>query len=400
MPRRYWVEVNLFDLLIVILVAAAILIGISSGALPQVGGLLGAFVGGALAIAMLPWVEPFLDRVDPGQRAIIVLAAILIVVGVGEAVGSAFGRLAAYRLRETPLRTVDRLLGGLVGGGQALLVIWLIGGLLAAGPLRSLATQAQTSLIVRSLDSVLPAPTEIAVQLGRLLDDTGLPRVFVGLEPLPAPPVDQPTDPAAEAIARPAEPSTVRVTARTCQFLSSGSGFTIAPHYVVTNAHVVAGSDGIGLTATDGSRYDAIPVFDDPELDVALLWAPNLGTPSMRFASSDPDRGAIGATIGYPHGGALTVSPAAVAGSYVAEGRDIYGEQRVSRMILELRAAVDQGDSGGPLVLQDGSVGGVVFAESRTDEAVGYALTPTAVARAIEPAVGRTSSVETGPCIR
>ena len=391
---------NLFDLLIVLLVSAAILIGLSSGALPQVGGLLGAFVGGALAIAMLPWVEPVLDRVEPGQRAIIVLAAILIVVGVGEAIGSAFGRLTAYRLRGTPLRTVDRLLGGIVGGAQALLVIWLIGGLLAAGPMRYFASQAQTSVIVRGLDSVLPAPTEIAVQLGRLLDDTGLPRVFIGLEPLPAPPVDQPTDPAAEAIARPAEPSTVRVTARTCQFLSSGSGFTIAPHYVVTNAHVVAGSDAIGLTATDGSHYDAIPVFDDPELDVALLWAPNLAIPAMRFAASDPDRGAVGATIGYPHGGALTVSPAAVAGSYVAEGRDIYGEQRVSRMILELRAAVDQGDSGGPLVLQDGTVGGVVFAESRTDDVVGYALTPTAVARAVEPALGRTSAAGTGPCIR
>jgi S1-C subfamily serine protease len=392
--------VNLFDLLIVLLVSAAILIGLSSGALPQIGGLLGAFVGGALAIAMLPWVEPVLDRVEPGQRAIIVLAAILIVVGVGEAIGSAFGRLTAYRLRGTPLRAVDRLLGGIVGGGQALLVIWLIGGLLAAGPMRYFASQAQTSVIVRGLDSVLPAPTEIAVQLGRLLDDTGLPRVFIGLEPLPAPPVDQPTDPAAQAIARPAEPSTVRVTARTCQFLSSGSGFTIAPHYVVTNAHVVAGSDAIGLTATDGSHYDAIPVFDDPQLDVALLWAPNLGTPAMRFAASDPDRGTVGATIGYPHGGALTVSPAAVAGSYVAEGRDIYGEQRVSRMILELRAAVDQGDSGGPLVLQDGTVGGVVFAESRTDDGVGYALTPTAVARAVEPALGRTGAANTGPCIR
>ena len=49
-------------------------------------------------------------------------------------------------------------------------------------------------------------------------------------------------------------------------------------------------------------------------------------------------------------------------------GRDIYDQTRVKRDILELRAEVDRGDSGGPLILKDGTVGGVVFAESRTDD--------------------------------
>jgi hypothetical protein len=72
----------------------------------------------------------------------------------------------------------------------------------------------------------------------------------------------------------------------------------------------------------------------------------------------------------------------------------------VSRAVVELRAQIDQGDSGGPLILSDGTVGGVVFAEARTDEEVGYALTPTAVARAVEPAIGRTGLADTGACIR
>ena len=72
----------------------------------------------------------------------------------------------------------------------------------------------------------------------------------------------------------------------------------------------------------------------------------------------------------------------------------------MSRTILELRAEIDQGDSGGPLILADGTVGGVVFAEARTDDSVGYALTPTAVARAVEPSLGRTGPVDTGSCIR
>ena len=51
----------------------------------------------------------------------------------------------------------------------------------------------------------------------------------------------------------------------------------------------------------------------------------------LRLAASDPDRGAVGAALGYPGGGALTVVPAAVTGSYRATGRDIYDAARVDR---------------------------------------------------------------------
>jgi S1-C subfamily serine protease len=391
--------VNLFDVLVLCLVIAAVLIGISSGALPQVGGLLGAFAGAVAAITILPALETPLGRVPIEYRPIAVLGGLLLVVGLGEAIGSGVGRAIAVRLRGGVLGTLDRALGGVVGAAQAILVVWLVGGLLAAGPMRGLALQAQTSFIVRGLSGVLPPPTEIAAELGTLLDDTGIPDLFVGLDPLPAPDVDRPTDPAARAIAAAATASTFRISAATCQFTSSGSGFAIARGYVVTNAHVVAGATTIRIRAQNGPTLDAVPVFDDPDLDIALLWAPALDAPALRFAASDPRRGATGATLGFPHAGALTIEPAAVSAAYTANGRDIYGEQRVTRTILELRSVVDQGDSGGPLILTDGTVGGVVFAEARTDPNVGYALTPTKVATAVAPAIGRTGQVDTGACI-
>jgi S1-C subfamily serine protease len=293
---------------------------------------------------------------------------------------------------------IDRLLGAGVGAAQALLIVWLTGGLLAAGPSPSLASQAQTSVIVRGLNGVLPAPTELAGELARLLDDTGLPNLFVGLEPLPAPPVELPSDPFVRGLAAKAQPSTVKVSAATCLSLSSGTGFVIDRGYVVTNAHVIAGAGTIRVTL-GGDAFDATAVLLDPKLDIALLWVPRLTAPSLAFASIDPARGASGATLGFPGGGRLTVEPAAVAGNYTAEGFDIYDEERVSRRILELRATVDRGDSGGPLILADGTVGGVVFAEARTDDDVGYALTPTSVRTAITPALGRTSTVPMGECI-
>ena len=76
------------------------------------------------------------------------------------------------------------------------------------------------------------------------------------------------------------------------------------------------------------------------------------------------------------------------------------GKSRVTRRILELRSRVRPGDSGGPLVLQNGSVGGVVFAESKVDPTVGYALSPRQVWQRIAPAIGDRAAVPTGPCLR
>jgi S1-C subfamily serine protease len=388
----------MFDVVVIALVVIATLFGYRSGALPQLAGLLGAVAGGALAVLALPHLETALEGIEPSIRAFVVLAGILFSVGLGEAIGSAIGRSAAVLLGKGVFGAIDRLLGACVGAGQALLVVWLTGGLLAAGPSPSLAGQAQTSVVVRGLNQVLPAPTELAGELARLLDDSGLPNLFVGLEPLPAPPVELPNDPFVRALAARAQPSTVKVTAATCLSLSSGTGFVVDRGYVVTNAHVIAGASTIRVTL-DTNAFDAVPVLLDPRLDIAVLWAPRLAAPALRFATSDPVRGADGATLGFPGGGGLAVEPAAVAGSYAAQGRDIYGEAKVTRKILELRAKVDRGDSGGPLILADGTVGGVVFAEARTDADVGYALTPTSVAIAISPALGRTGAVATGACI-
>jgi S1-C subfamily serine protease len=91
---------------------------------------------------------------------------------------------------------------------------------------------------------------------------------------------------------------------------------------------------------------------------------------------------------------------AGVNDDYPATGRDLYGQQDVTRSIVELHATIERGDSGGPFVLSDGSVGGVVFAQSRSDTSVGYALAPVEVAKAIDPWLTATQEVPTGDCIR
>ena len=105
----------------------------------------------------------------------------------------------------------------------------------------------------------------------------------------------------------------------------------------------------------------------------ALACPPCASRPRIRSAARKA------AALGYPGGGALTVMPAAVSGRYQAIGFDIYDEGRVRREILELRAAIERGDSGGPLILENGTVGGVIFAESRTNETSGTPWHPASV---------------------
>lgn len=390
---------NLFDLIALLVLAVAIIAGIRTGALPQVGGIAGALGGIVAILALAPWLLDVTRGFEPIPRAMIVLGSVLGAVLIGEGIGSTLGQALAAQLRHDVLSGADRLVGGFVGFGQAILIIWLAGGLLAAGPFPTLARTATQSVIVRGVDGVLPPPTEVVGQIAGALDASGLPDVFIGLDPLPLPAVDTPTDRQAQQIAASALASTGRITTRACTTQVTGTGILIGKGYMVTNAHVVAGASTIRIALGD-RLVDGVPVLFDPNLDVALLYAPGLTGAGLSLARSTPDRGTTGAALGYTGGGPLAVLPAAVAGSYQATGRDIYDRHLVTREILELRAAVEPGDSGGPLILSDGSVGGLVFAELRSDPNVGYALSPTAVESRISPAIGRTRAVGVGPCIR
>jgi S1-C subfamily serine protease len=391
--------VNPLDLLAIVLIVIAVLLGIRSGALPQLLGLAGAAVAALAGLAILPSVTPFLDELSTPVRAIVVLAVLMGLVGIGETLGATMGRQASKALGNGVFGTLERVAGGIVGGAQAILILWLAGGVIAAGPFPNLAQVAQRSVALRLVDAFLPPPTEIVLELGELLDDSGLPNVFIGLEQLPAPDINLPSDAVARGIGERAGPSVLRVVADGCDQRASGSSFVIAPEYIVTNAHVVVGADSV-FVQTSSDSFRAIPVLVDLELDVAVLWADGVGAQPLRFATSEPTRGDLGATIGYPGGGGEAVKPATVAATYHATGLDVTGEERVTRRIIELRARVIPGDSGGPFVLEDGTVGGVVFAESRVDPTVGYALSAREVSNRVAPAIGRQQPVSSGPCVR
>ncbi len=391
--------INTLDLVVVVLVIVAALIGYRSGAIPQVLGLIAAGAAIVMIVHFAPEITTAMAGIEQPARAIVAIVGAFLIVAGAQAIGAGLGGRARNLVGSGIAGRIDSLLGAAVGAAEALVVVWLVGGLLATSSLPAIAGLAQQSVAVRSLLQLLPPPGEVIGEVGAIVGESGLPQVFSGLEPLPAAPVDLPPEAKAAAMAARALAGTVRVESHGCGETFSGTGFAVRPGYFLTNAHVVAGATRITIQGATGSTPGTVVLFD-PDLDIAVIHAPGLLAPPLDLATTAPGRGTIGAALGYPNGGGLTVIPAAVTAQVRARGRDLYGEAAVVRDVLELRAAIEPGDSGGPLVLADGTVGGVVFAESRTDASVGYALDPTDVAVAVGPGLGASEPVATGPCIR
>ena len=388
---------NALDLLLLVLVALSGVAGYRRGFTLQAfgfGGLLIGLVAGAL---LAPLIGGVVD--GPNARAGIAVLVLLAVAALGNAAGWFVGVRARDRA-STKFGKADSVAGSAVAVVASLLAIWFLSLNLVNGPFPAVASEIRGSAVVRTLDAALPQPPSLLAQVRRLFNRFGFPDVFSGIPPLPAEPVSPPTQEEARAAGEAAASSTVQVIGPACDAIQEGSGFVAAEGYVVTNAHVVAGMDDPQVRSAVGGSTDATTVLFDPDLDLAILSIADTPGPPLPLATELLERGAPGAVLGYPEGGPLDVRRAAVRRTFAnVVGLDIYGHGEVDRQVLELQTLVRPGNSGGPFVLPDGRVAGVVFAASSSDEDVGYAIAATEVDDPLRSAIGRTTPVDTGPCI-
>jgi S1-C subfamily serine protease len=387
--------VNRLDVLLIALVVVAGVSGYRRGLTLQAFAFGGLLVGLAVGAVVAPPLARLAET--PGAQAAVATVTLIVLAALGDGTGWLLGNRIRERARASRLRSADAVGGSMVAVLASLLAIWFVALNLVSGPFPVVAKEIRGSVIVRALDDALPEPPSLLAQVRSFFNRFGFPDVFSGIPPLPAEPVEPPTAAQARAAFDAAAGSTVRIDGEACGHIQEGSGFVAEDGYVVTNAHVVAGVGEPIVTMPDRASRPATTVLFDPDLDLAVLLVAD--TPPALSLDADAERGDAGAVLGYPGGGPLTGERAAVLRPIEAIGRDIYGTAEAVRSVLELQTVVRPGNSGGPFVLADGSVAGVVFAASSTDDDVGYAIAAEDVRPRLEDAVGSTAEVGTGPCI-
>ncbi len=135
-----------------------------------------------------------------------------------------------------------------------------------------------------------------------------------------------------------------------------GSGFIIsADGYILTNAHVVAGSSEVTVRLADAkSEFKAKVVGADERTDIALLKVDETGLPVAKLGkSSTLEPGQWVAAIGSPFGFANTITAGIVSATQRALPAETY------LPFIQTDVAVNPGNSGGPLLNLDGEVVGI-----------------------------------------
>ena len=149
---------------------------------------------------------------------------------------------------------------------------------------------------------------------------------------------------------------TVRVTG------AIGSGFVVSRQgYVVTNDHVVEGSNGaMSVAFSDGSTAPATVVGRDPESDIAVIKVVKSNLTPVQLGDSDTI--AVGDPV-LAFGSPLALVNTVTAGIVSAVDRTIQAGDPGGTVryyaAIQTDAAVNQGNSGGPLVDAAGRVIGM-----------------------------------------
>lgn len=387
------------DLAVIAVAFIAAVSGWRSGALGSLLSFVGVVLGAVAGVLLAPHVVANID--GPRTKLFVTLFLILALVVVGEIAGVVLGRAVRGAIRNPMMRTFDSTIGVALQIVAVLVAAWMLTYPLQSSDQPNLAAAVRGSQLLKEVNDVAPNwLRSVPTRLSALLDTSGLPDVLQPFQRTPTRAVDAPDAAlAADPVVAATRPSVVKLRgmAPGCQKVLEGTGFVVAPNRVMSNAHVVAGSESVTVEA-DGQEYDAFVVSFDPLADISILDVPNLPSAPLQFSETPATSGSDAVVMGYPGGGDFVATPARIREVIELSGPDIYRTATIEREVYTIRGSVRPGNSGGPMIDRNGKVLGVVFGAAVDDADTGFVLTANEVSRQLEK-LGNTQPVTTGACV-
>jgi serine protease Do len=159
-----------------------------------------------------------------------------------------------------------------------------------------------------------------------------------------------------------------------------GSGIIIDNRgHILTNNHVIDGTDRLRVTFGDSKQVNAKVVGKDEETDLAVVRA-DLDTNSndgitlqpANFGNSEELKvGQIVMALGNPFG--LTGGPTVTAGIISSLNRNVQFDNGILELV-QTDAAINPGNSGGPLINTNGEVVAINTAKIPYGQGIGFAV--------------------------
>ncbi|WP_075724407.1 MarP family serine protease [Corynebacterium aquilae] len=391
---------TIIDVIVIIALLSALAVGWRQGVIAASLSILGVIAGlfGGMLVT-----ERLANSTDnPGLRILLVLGAYILLIAIGHMAGSAIGAALRDRMRFKSSQRIDSLLGAVFQTFATLVVLWLIAGPLASSNITGVNTAVSQSQIMRSVDGHMPKQaSQLPNKLAALLSESGLPPLIspftdhAGTD-VPAPAINVEDKELVERL----RPSVVHVLgdATQCSRRLSGTGFVVDDSHIITNAHVVAGTNTVRLDTVLGMK-NADVVYYNPSEDIAVLFAQDLGLPALQWAPEPAVSGEDTIVMGFPNSGPFEAAPGRVKDKLTVNGPDIYATTRIDREAYTVRGTIRQGNSGGPMVNLEGQVVGVVFGASIDKTDTGFVLTAQEVRDSIGDISGLRDKVDTKTCV-
>jgi serine protease Do len=160
-----------------------------------------------------------------------------------------------------------------------------------------------------------------------------------------------------------------------------GSGIIIDNRgHILTNNHVIDGTDRLRVTLDDSKQVNANVVGTDEETDLAVVRAEPLEIYSKNEVKFQPANlgnseelkvGQIVMALGNPFG--LTGGPTVTAGIISSLNRNVQFENGILELV-QTDAAINPGNSGGPLINIRGEVVAINTAKIPYGQGIGFAV--------------------------